>query len=67
MSMSDKYIWMSRKELAVAGGISPRTLYNYMQSRMSELVARGYKAGKKLSPSVVRDICEEFEVHLHCS
>lgn len=60
-----KYSFMTRKELAVAGDINERTLYNYMLSQMSELVARGYKKHKKLPPSVVRYICENYEVHLH--
>lgn len=59
-----KYIFMSRKELAIAGGVCARTLYDYIDSIWPELEALGCKRQKKLTPAGVKYICENYGISL---
>lgn len=64
MIADTKYGFMSRKELAVAGSVSERTLYEYINGEIQQLKEYGYKKRKKLNPMVVRYICENFGISL---
>lgn len=64
MTADVKYGFMSRKELAVAGGVSERTLYDYINGEVERLKEYGYKQRKKLNPMVVKYICENFGISL---
>ena len=58
------YTYMSRKELAIAGNVSQRTLYSYINSIWNILVDFGCEKRKKLTPSGVKYICENYGVSL---
>ena len=64
MSDNKVYKYMTRKELAVAGDVCPRTLYNYIDSIWSTLEGYGCKKRKKLTPSGVRYICDNYGISL---
>ena len=64
MEANATYQFMSRKELAVAGNITERTLYSYIQSEWEQLKALGCKHRKKLTPAGVQYICENYGISL---
>ena len=64
MSTNTTYRFMSRKELAIAGDVSERTLYSYIQSEWPQLKAMGCKSRKKLTPAGVQYICENYGINL---
>ena len=55
---------MSRKELADAGSISPRTMYSYIDSVWATLVSYGCEKRKRLTPAAVQYMCEHFGISL---
>lgn len=59
-----QYTYMTRKQLAIAGDINERTLYNYINSIWDILEGYGCKKRKKITPSGVRYICENYGISL---
>lgn len=64
MNQEPRYTFMTRKELSVASGVSERTLYVYICANWPKLRELGCEKHKRLTPSAVKYICENYGINL---
>ena len=63
MSMEQHQKYMSKYELAMMAGVSPRTFSRYLRSRREVLRAMGVTPrAHLLPPKAVKFICEDFSI-----
>ncbi len=63
MSMEQHQKYMSKYELAMMAGVSPRTFSRYLRSRREVLRAMGVTPrAHLLPPQAVKYICEDFSI-----
>ncbi|MCQ2204545.1 MAG: hypothetical protein MJZ15_08905 [Bacteroidales bacterium] len=55
----------TRKELALAAGVSTKTINRWLARIMPQLIALGYRKGDKLfNPTTTALICRHFDIEL---